>query len=235
MPYPGRAQVDRWWRRPWLPKAPRFVGWRTRLAGLLLAGGSFLTFLGPVVWLLSGDSLGFVIAVPAVAILVYAWVGLGEDIRALPGRTEGANRRKAMWVAYVVLWMGFILGMLTLPLTLSRPLGSGELPDPWGYLLLGPFVYVPTVFAPMAFAHAAIFGLGARFLPAGRGPRVTAAGTGILIVVAILGLALQVQGLFPVWGFFLAGSLGFGYLAIGLGTSRSPSRQTVSHRRIRIG
>lgn len=186
-------------------------------------------------WLLSGDSTGFVIAVPAAAILVYAWVGLGEDIRALPRGRERRRRKKAMWTAYGILWPAFVLGMLTLPLALSGQLGGGALPDPWGHLLLGPFLYVPTVFAPMALGHAAIFGLGGRFLGVGRASRLTAVGTVILIAVAALGLGLQVQGLFPVWGFFLVGSLGFGYLAIGLATSRSASFPTASPARVRVG
>lgn len=236
MRYPGRVQADRWWRRPWHPRGPKFVGWRTRQTGLLLAVGSFLTFLGPGLWLSTGDSVGFFIAIPAALILVYAWVGLGEDIRAIPRGRERARRKRAMWVSYGLLWLAFVLGILTLPLALSGPLSGGTLPTTWGVLLLGPFLYIPTVFGPMALTHAVIFGLGRRFLGPGHPSRLTAVGTTILVAVAVLGLALQGLGPFPAWGFFLVGGLGFGYLAIGLATSRSAALpQTASPAKVGWG
>lgn len=149
---------------------------------------------------------------------MFGWVVLGEAVRAIPAERGGAahQRKAAMGAAYALVWGGFIAGGVALYLALSGPFQEVALPGFWGPRLLGPFPYMPILFAPVACATAAVFGLGIRLLPSPRGGPVALAGVAILVLLSGAGLGLQLLGLFPAWAYFLAGSLGFGYLVLGM-------------------
>lgn len=209
---PGPLKVVRWWKRPVRsgPGAGRMARW-DEATPWFLAAGSFLLLPGPLLWMALQETQGFALALPAFFLQFVGWALLGADIAAVPkaeGATPFANRRW-MGVAYGLAWAGFLLGVLTLSLTIPNPFPTLALPS-------AEVLYVPTVYGPVLLAHAAIFALASRFLLQRERVLRFLAGATVLTIVALAGLLLQLLGLQEPWALIFAGTAGFGYLLAAL-------------------
>lgn len=223
-PVPVGDKLDRWWTKRPKAGSERTLGWDARWSAYLIAAGSLLLLPAPLVWLVWGDHWLFALSVPAVGLQLLGWTSLGADLRSVPGaiRPSGRRRKGAMTAAYAIAWAGFLLGLGVLLQGGTPLLSRVQGPPFWEGRLLGPFPYLPMVYGPVVLAHAALFGLGRRFLPGdGAGP-VIAVGSALLAVTAGTGLGLQILVGLPAAAYLLAGVAGGGYLLVAAGWGASP-------------
>ena len=139
-----------------------------------------------------------------------AWASLGLGLRA--EWTRGGRSVRAMGQWYVASLGGFALGLATLPIALGRMTAG---------LVLFPFV--PSVFAPVVFAHAAMFAVGAQTVYDGKTARWMQLGSAILIAIAVLALALQGFALGGGFAWTTAGWTWIGYALVAAAWSRQYS------------
>ncbi len=189
-----------------------FASWATGMFGAsrLLAVGSFILLLSPLavpfgVFLFVYTPL----AGTALALHLVGWVKLGGLSRRSRGMT---------WTFRVSL-LGFAIGISTLPFAPVPPLPGpiGNLSP--GFIVLGGFAFVPSVFGPVALAHALLFFLGLSGIQDRVAIVLIAAGSLYLVVDATFALLAQ-GSLIPLYSvailtFSGLTAIGYGLVAIG--------------------
>jgi len=213
-------------------QAPSYAWYRALIRPTaVLAVGSLLLLAGWLGWFLLGwtsDATLWILICGwgAVGIHSLAWASLGRAIIDAP-REGSSLLRTQIAATFAASLLGFSVGLLTLPAAFPEPAGWGGILG--AYLIFyGAFPYVPSVFAPVATAHAVIFLLVGRGQGSRRDSFATIAGSGLIIIVSLTGLVLQLafkETLFPalttpVW--ILAGLTSFGYVIVWRGLRREP-------------
>ena len=185
----------------------------------LLAAGSAILLMGAAIVLSSGIPNPLVCTFtgfPAVFLHWVAWASLKDAVEDLPFRSLDVHLRWSFWGSI----LAFVFGLfLVTPLALWGAGGYWALP--W-ILLLGLFPFIPTVFAPVVVAHAALFGGCGVILRNGTARGLVAIGAGYLAVLATAAFGVQLlrPSLAGSPGLFLSLSAGLtavGYLAFAVG------------------
>ena len=189
----------------WFPTLERF--WPPGL----LAGGSALLLVAPLVWLTDNRPDAFCSTTPlAVLIHMIAWVGV-------LGGAKTDWTRLAGWSSVV----GFAAGLLTLPQAFP-----GAVPfSPYSPFVFG-LPYIPSVFGPVVVAHAAYFVIDRREWGVPFTPRFLA-GVGLLLIVSGTALVLQLTGRFGGVAYLAAGLTSPGYALVAWDALREPSPSRV--------
>ena len=182
----------------------------------LLAAGSAVLLAGTAI-VLSSSIKNILVCTftgfPAVFLHWLAWAGLGDAVEDLPFRRLDALLR---W-SYRGSILAFVAGLFVV-----TPLALGTYwALPW-VLLLGLFPFIPTVFAPVVVAHAALFGGSGVVFRDSAARVLVAIGSAFLAVLATAAFGVQIlrPGLAGSPGLFLSLSAGLtavGYLAIAIG------------------
>ncbi|HTD81356.1 MAG TPA: hypothetical protein VK723_04310 [Thermoplasmata archaeon] len=181
----------------------------------LLAGGSALLLVAPLVWLTRQETGAFRFMTPlAVFIHLIAWVGV------LGGaKTDGT--RVAGWASVI----GFAAGLLTLPQAFPETV-YGMIDRPLWMVILPFFPYIPSVFGPVVVAHAAYFVVDRRDWGAPFTPRFLS-GVALLLIVSGTALGLQLTGRFGGVAYLAAGLTSPGYALVAWDALREPSPSRV--------
>lgn len=94
---------------------------------------------------------------------------------------------------FFISLLGFVAGLLTLPLFFPDDPNTWHYFPPW----LGSFPHLPTVFGPLALANGGIFILASRDFTGGNSKVAAVAGGAVLFLLASSGITLQVSGGVP--------------------------------------
>ena len=186
------------------------------VASGLLAAGSLLLLLSSIALTTNGDTRLLVLVPPAFFIHFLGWNALAGWMTVPEGgRLQDPTHlgRRVFAASLAAFLVGFILLLSVFPGSFPQ---APALPAGLGALIIFPFV--PLVYAPVAFVHAAIFWWGSGALRAVRPGLIVRASALALGTIAGVGLFVQLAIPELLFTFLpLAGLTGVGYLLAALG------------------
>lgn len=157
-----------------------------RAAGFLMWGGVALLGIAPFAWI-------------TIYFCAPLWLALGLHFagscflwRAIRDEDPRIDRRSrvGLWGGFLGSVLGFLVGLAILPVAFPGRTWYGPV---WAAILLtGFFAFVPSVYGPVIAGHAIVFLVGTRVVQVRRAKGLIVSGSGVLLALAAVGIALQV-------------------------------------------